>query len=117
MKNILVVDDDEGILEAVQLVLEMEGYQVQTSLDGSSLRQMSAELPDLVLLDVLLSGEDGRDICRQLKASERTKMIPVILFSAHIDISSTFKMYGADDFLTKPFSVEPLIAVVKKYLE
>ena len=116
MKNILVVDDDEGILEVVQLVLEMEGYYVQTSLDGSCFRQMPTDLPDLVLLDVLLSGEDGRAICQHLKASERTKTIPVILFSAHADISATFKQCHADGFLKKPFALEALLALVEKYI-
>jgi two-component system, OmpR family, phosphate regulon response regulator PhoB len=116
MKTILVVDDDQEIVEVVQLVLEMEGYRVQTSLDGSCFRRLSAELPDLVLLDVLLAGEDGREICRHLKASGHTKTMPVILFSAHTDISATYGECRADSFIKKPFDLDSLLALVKQYV-
>ncbi len=117
MKKILVIDDAPDILDVVQLILEEEGYQVQTSLNGACLQQMRSDLPDLILLDVLLSGEDGREICQQLKTREQTKQIPVILLSAHVRVSNAAEVCGADAFLAKPFRMIELIDMVKKYLK
>ena len=116
MKKILVVDDDIGILEMVQLVLEDEGYEVQARLNGACFHQMRSDLPDLILLDVLLSGEDGRELCQRLKGDERTRHIPVILFSAHFSERDIPAMSGADAFLPKPFHLLELIDLVERYL-
>lgn len=116
MKKILVVDDDESIVEVVQLVLESEGYYVQTNMDGNLPPLLKAELPDLILLDMLLLGADGRDICRQLKSDPQTAHIPVILLSAHSETDQAANASGANDFLEKPFDVDALLAIVEKYL-
>src|SRR5690242_981771 len=116
MKSILVVDDAPDILEVVQSILTEEGYQVQTSLNGACFQQMKGDLPDLILLDVLLSGDDGREICQQVKSAEQTKHIPVVLLSAHVAGRSTMEACGADDFLAKPFRLRELTDMVKKYL-
>ena len=115
---ILVVDDEESILEVVQIVLEGEGYHVQTSMNSGFLQdfQHATRLPDLILLDVLLSGEDGRDICRRIKADSRLQYIPVVMLSAHSDASKVADTSGADDFLEKPFDVDALIGIVEKHL-
>ncbi len=112
-KKILVVDDAEAILDVVRLILEGEGYDVQTSLNGSCFKQMKTDLPHLILLDVLLPGEDGREICQRLKSNEQTKHIPVILFSAHVRGEGT---HGADAFLTKPFHIKRLVETVRRYV-
>jgi len=114
--HILVVDDEESILEVVQIVLEGEGYTVQTSMNSSFLHQLTP-LPDIILLDVLLSGEDGREICKRIKADTRLQHIPVIMLSAHSDASKVANTSGADAFLEKPFDVDALIAIVQKHLE
>jgi len=114
--NILVVDDDEGIVEVVQIVLEGEGYVVRTATNKDDLQNIANDLPDLILLDVLLSGDDGREICRKLKSDEATKHIPVIMLSAHSDASKVADAGGADDFLEKPFDVDVLIEIVAKHL-
>jgi DNA-binding response OmpR family regulator len=114
-KKILVVDDDEAILDVVQIVLEEE-YQVQTSLNGSCFREMKNDLPDLILLDVLLSGEDGRELCQQLKSNVKTKHIPVVLFSAHFNAHHIAMESGADDFLAKPFHMDALKNIMKLHL-
>ena len=114
-KTILVADDNEEILEVIQIVLEDEGYTVQTSLDGACFRHMQGNLPNLILLDVLLSGEDGREICQQLKKDSRTRNIPVILISAHSKASEAAQMSGADEFLRKPFDLDVLVDLVKRY--
>ncbi len=115
MKKILVVDDDASILEMVQLVLEGEGYEVQTSLDGACFQQMHTDLPNLIILDILLSGEDGRELCQQLKSDEKTRHIPVIFFSAHFSARDITAKSGADAFLPKPFHLDELIGLVKRY--
>ncbi len=114
-QHILVVDDEESILEVVQIVLEGEGYVVQTSMNSSFLSTLTSPLPDVILLDVLLAGEDGRDISRRIKADSRLQHIPVIMLSAHSDASKVADTSGADAFLEKPFDVDALIDIVQKY--
>ena len=115
-KHILVVDDDPAILDVVREILAGEGYHVQTILNGTYLQHMESDLPDLILLDILLQGEDGRELCRQLKGQEQTKHIPVILFSAHITAKSAIVAYGGDDFLAKPFRRKELLEVVARWI-
>ena len=117
-KLILVVDDDESILEVVQIVLESEGYDVQTATNSAFLQQLASQpvLPDLILLDVLLSGEDGRDISQQLKANPQLQHIPVIMLSAHSEASKMADIGGADAFLEKPFDVDVLLDTVQRYI-
>ena len=115
-KRVLVVDDSEAILEVVKMTLEMAGYEVATSLTGECFRQMENDLPDLILLDVLLQGEDGRELCGQLKGRQQTGHIPVILFSAHMPANSATQAYRADDFLTKPFRRKDLLDLVARWI-
>ncbi|OLB32163.1 MAG: response regulator [Chloroflexi bacterium] len=116
-KKILVVDDEPDILEFLQVILEEEGYLVATTEKGEYVEKLHAGgLPDLILLDVLLSGKDGREIVKQLKSQEETKSIPIIMFSAHPSAEKTAREAGADDFVAKPFHIDFLLAVVAKYL-
>jgi DNA-binding response OmpR family regulator len=116
-KQIVVVDDDRNILEFMQLTLEDQGYHVKVSTDGGYVLQLRpGNLPDLILLDVQLSGEDGRAICQQLRANDLTKRIPIILYSA-VNVADQVRKEGcADDFLAKPFSLETLIDKVQQHL-
>ena len=116
-KKILVVDDEPDILEFLQVILEEEGYAVLTSDKGDFLEQLhTGALPDLILVDVLLSGKDGRAIVKHLKSQEETKHIPVIMFSAHPSAEQTAREAGAEDFLAKPFDIDKLLAKVANYL-
>ncbi len=117
MKKVLVIDDDESILEVVQLVLEAEGYEVETASSGRYIHRLLQSPPDLIILDILLSGEDGRNICSYLKSEELTQNIPVIMFSAHYkgDISHILNQSKADSFLAKPFDISDLTHLVKLY--
>ena len=115
-KRILVVDDETEILDFVQPFLTEQGYQVRTSPSGSIFQHVQRDLPDLILLDVLLHEKDGRVICRQLKANELTKHIPVILFSAHVARENALSESLADDFISKPFDLRELLEVAKKHL-
>ncbi|MDQ2905495.1 MAG: response regulator [Chloroflexota bacterium] len=115
-KKILVVDDDEEILEAIQIALEMEGYAVKTSVNGDCFQHLNGDVPDLILLDILLTGEDGRDLCQQLKRREDTRHIPVILCSAHFSGDLITYLSGASTFLPKPFEVDELLATIARYI-
>jgi two-component system, OmpR family, phosphate regulon response regulator PhoB len=116
-KKIWVVDDDESILEVPQIILEGAGYAVQTSITGESLQHLDDQhLPDFVLLDILLSGTNGREICKDLKSRKNTRHIPIILLSAHSDASKAADGSGANAFVTKPFNLEGVIKVVQKQL-
>jgi len=115
-KSVWVVDDQQDILDVVQIVLESEGFKVKTFLNGSFLRQADREMPDVILLDILLSGEDGRDLCRVLKNRQATSQVPVVLLSAHIDASKALGECGADGFLAKPFHLDELTSIVREHL-
>ncbi len=115
-KRILVVDDSQAILDVMELALEAEGYEVFTSLTGACFRYLERIMPDLILLDVLLSGEDGGEICQRLKSDKQTRHIPVILISAHTGLQETAGRCGADGFLIKPFHLTDLRDIVDSYL-
>jgi CheY-like chemotaxis protein len=116
-RRLLVVDDEPDILEFLQIILEDEGYAVTTSDKGEYLEQLhNGGLPDLILLDVLLSGKDGRDIVKYLKQEPTTKHIPVIMLSAHPGARQTALQAGADDFLEKPFDIDTLLTLILHFL-
>lgn len=115
-KRILIVDDSQAILDVMSLALRAEGYEVATSLTGACFQHMGPDLPDLILLDVLLSGEDGGEICQRLKSDERTRHIPLILISAHTGLPETSAKCGADGYLVKPFHLNELGNIVSRYI-
>jgi DNA-binding response OmpR family regulator len=116
---ILVVDDDPGILDALRFLFEEEGYRVLTNEKGDhaeSLRDENGGLPDLIVLDVLLSGKDGRLICQKLKRQRETRHIPIVMISAHPDAERSTMEVGADAFIAKPFAIDDLLATVAALL-
>ena len=115
-KRILVVDDSQAILDVMSLALDAEGYEVSTSLTGACFQHIESNLPDLILLDVLLSGEDGGEICQRLKSDDHTRHIPLILISAHAGLPDTAARCGADGFLVKPFHLNELRDIVNKHI-
>ena len=116
MKYILIVDDDEAILDALSTVMEMSGYRVRTITKGEQVWNILSEgLPDIILLDILLSGSDGRDIARNLKGSRSTKDIPILMFSAHPNVKESALESGADDFIAKPFELSDMLKMVDEY--
>jgi CheY-like chemotaxis protein len=116
-KKIMIADDDPGIVDAVEMLLEFEGYEVTSTVDGTTVLDMKEELPDLLLLDIWMSGEDGRDICKKLKETELTKDIPVIMISASRDIRESAIAAGADDFLAKPFEMDELLRKIARFTQ
>jgi CheY-like chemotaxis protein len=116
-KQILVVDDEEDILVFLRALLEDEGYAVTTTGKGDCVEKLrNGDLPDLILLDILLSGKDGRTIAKQLKSQQETRHIPILMISAHPSAEQTARGAGADDFLAKPFDIDTLLTQIAKYL-
>ncbi len=114
--RILVVDDEESILQFVSYNLRKEGYDVTTAADGDTALELAAETPlDLVVLDIMLPGTDGYEVCRRLRAAGDT---PVLFLSARdTELDKVVGLeLGGDDYLAKPFGVRELIARVKALL-
>ncbi len=117
-KKILVVDDDSSIVEGIKLILESEQYTVTTSTKAEHIQNTIKECcPDLIILDVMLVGYDGRMIAQKLKSDRKTKNIPIIMISASHDIEESVYKYGADTFLAKPFDMESLLTAVNTQLD
>jgi CheY-like chemotaxis protein len=114
-KKIMVADDDADILEVMNLILNMKGYDVKTETNGEKLLEMKEDIPDLLLLDIWMSGMDGRDICKKLKTRQETRDLPVVMLSANIDIEKISMDCGATDYLPKPFDINELVGMIEKY--
>jgi CheY-like chemotaxis protein len=116
-KKVLVVDDDPAILAVIEVILQDEGYQVVTTERGEDVEQLRPDnLPDLILLDMLLSGKDGRWIARMLKSQSLTRAIPLLMLSAHPGAQADARACGANAFLAKPFEIDTLIETVARLL-
>jgi DNA-binding response OmpR family regulator len=113
--KILIADDDPGILDALTMMLEDAGYEVKTTTDGKAVQNIYGKLPDLVLLDIWMSGMDGKEICKHLKSQEVTKHIPIIMISANKDTQKIALECGADDFIAKPFQMKNLLQKIAQY--
>jgi Response regulators consisting of a CheY-like receiver domain and a winged-helix DNA-binding domain len=115
-QSVLVVEDEEDIMEVIRFNLEKEGYEVNQALSGEkALQVIENNLPSLILLDLMLPGINGLDLCRIFKQNDRTKAIPVIMLTAKsedADIVAGLEM-GAEDYITKPFSPRVLVARVR----
>jgi DNA-binding response OmpR family regulator len=114
--HVLVVEDDVKTAQWLRLYLERDGLQVSTSTDGrDAVARIEADRPDLVLLDVMLPGLDGFEVCRAIRAGSRT---PVILITARIEEPDRLRGFeaGADDYITKPFSPREVVARVRAVL-
>lgn len=115
-KRILVVDDEEDIVELVKYNLSKSGYEVLVATSGEDgLKIAQTQLPDMLVLDVMLPGIDGIDVCKILKKDQRTNHIAVVMLSARgeeADIVTGLEL-GADDYIVKPFSPRVLLARVK----
>jgi diguanylate cyclase (GGDEF)-like protein len=117
--TILVVDDDADIVRFVEMNLRLEGYRVLTARDGlEALEMVAAEVPDLVLLDVMLPGVDGVEVTRRLRADSRTSTLPVIMLTAKTMTADRVLglTTGADDYIIKPFDTLELVARVRSTL-
>jgi two-component system alkaline phosphatase synthesis response regulator PhoP len=118
-ERILIVDDEEDVLELVRYNLERNGYQVTVASSGEqALANTMKKLPDLIILDLMLPGIDGLEVCKKLKSDVKTEGIPLIMLTAkgeESDIVTGLEL-GADDYVTKPFSPKVLVARVRRLL-
>jgi phosphate regulon transcriptional regulator PhoB len=117
--TVLVIDDEKDLIELIQYNLEKEGFQVISAVDGEAgLALASQETPDVVLVDLMLPGIDGLEVCQRLRRGERTAGIPLIMVTAKDSESDRVVglELGADDYVTKPFSPRELAARVKAVL-
>jgi DNA-binding response OmpR family regulator len=114
--KILLVDDETDYLTIVATILRNRGLDVYSISSGDNLFfQIGNYRPDLIVLDVNLGHFDGREICRQLKSYPATAKIKIILHSAYKDISKDYQLYGADEFILKPYPVNYLLERIKHY--
>lgn len=116
-KHIFIVDDDEAILDVIKIILEDNGYKTTVIPDASSLiRKIGAAHPDLILLDIWLTGTDGISIAKKIKINEKLKKIPIIMISANNQGKQIAIQNGADGFIAKPFEIDELLNVVNRHL-
>ncbi len=118
-KKILIVEDEEHLLELESLLLTTNGYEVIGVLDGPSALELLASMkPDLILLDIMLPVMDGFEVCRQIKANEATRHIPVVMLSAKKSKKDLVKaeQVGADWYITKPFKSAMVIETIQRLL-
>ncbi|MEN6639101.1 MAG: response regulator [Smithella sp.] len=119
MAKILIVDDEKDIVDLVSYNLEREGFATVKAYDGeTALGKVRAEKPDLLILDLMLPGVGGLDVCKKIRANPETSSLPVIMLTAKADeVDKIIGLeLGADDYMTKPFSVKELIARVRTVL-
>jgi two-component system alkaline phosphatase synthesis response regulator PhoP len=118
-KRILLIEDDEDIAALIKLQAEMSGYKLHVEVDGlNGYRAIEREKPDLVILDIMLPGQNGFDVCRKMKNHADLKNIPVIILSAkgeELDVILGLEL-GADDYVPKPFSPKVLFSRIKAVL-
>lgn len=114
--KILIIDDDAAILHALELFLKQEGYDVKAATGYRDYFKGldKANFPDLIVLDILLSNENGYDIASHLKASKRTSSIPIVMISAHPDGADMAKAAGVEAYLAKPFDIDSLLGTIDR---
>ncbi|HAA55675.1 MAG TPA: DNA-binding response regulator [Myxococcales bacterium] len=118
--TILLVEDEEDLINTLEYNFQKEGYQIQSTMKGSEAIQLASEppFPDLMVLDLMLPDISGIEVCRQIRSSESTKHIPILMLTAkgeEIDRIVGFEV-GADDYMVKPFSIRELILRVRALL-
>ncbi len=119
-KRVLVVDDEPSILLSLEFLMEQEGYVVHTATDGDeALTAIQEQLPDLILLDVMMPKRDGFEVCQVIRTNPEWKEIKIIMLTAkgrEVDQEKGLAL-GADDYVTKPFATQELVIKVRTILE
>ena len=118
-EKLLIVDDEKDTLKLVSLMLERQGYEVVSALDGpTALELVKSEKPDLILLDIMMPGMDGFEVCEKLKSSPETASIAVIFMTGKTDKEDKDKgiALGAIDYIFKPFDIEDVQTRIKTHL-
>ena len=113
-RKILVADDDPSLRDIFSIILAKAGYDIEIKEDAKEILENKFIIPDLFLIDRLLSGIDGLEVCRFLKDNPETSNIPVVMVSASPDIGLLAVKAGADDFVEKPFELSYLLKVIER---
>jgi len=115
--DVLLVDDDKDICAMLEAILQYSGFSHQTCGTPDALyRLMDAYKPKIIVMDMLLSGADGRDTCRELKHNKGTLGIKIMMMSAHPDAEDSCRKAGADEFISKPFDMDQFIQKIGEQL-
>ena len=118
MSKIVIVDDSRDLLEVLEFFLEEKGYEVETATKQADLIDIIKSFsPDLIILDIYLQGEDGREICKKLRKQESAKYLCILMFSASTKALINYKEYGADGFIEKPFGLNEIVEKIEATLE
>ncbi len=119
-KNVLIVDDDATMVNLLSTILDLEGFKTQKALSGQeALDLIGEELPDMVLLDIMMPGMDGFEVLARLRNEPRTEKLPVILLTAKTEDRDMFEGWkkGADEYVTKPFDPLELVKIINSVIE
>lgn len=118
-QEILIVDDESNIVLSLQFLMRQQGYNVRTAEDGEqAIAALGEQLPDLILLDVMMPRKDGYEVCQLIRQTPKWSHLPVIMLTAkgrEIEREKGLAM-GADDYITKPFSTSDVVEVVRRRL-
>lgn len=118
-KRILIADDEPNIVVSLEFLMKREGFDVQVAADGeAALQAIAAQVPDLILLDIMLPKKDGFEVCQQIRANPQWQSLKVVMLTAKgrdTEISKGLAL-GADAYMTKPFSTKDLVAQVRQLL-
>ena len=118
MSKIVIVDDSIDLLEVLKFFLEEKGHQVETATREHDLKALIRSFsPDLIILDIYLQEEDGREICKELRRQEETKYLCILMFSASSGALTNYREYGGDGYLEKPFSLDEVVEKIESTLE
>jgi len=117
VSKLLIVDDSVALLEVMKSILERNGYTVKTLNRTPDIYQVINEFqPDLLILDIYLAGEDGREICKEIRKNAETQHVCILVFSASPKTLEDYRNYCADDFIEKPFDITILVEKIKSVL-
>lgn len=118
MATILIVDDSSDLHQAMRFILELDGHVIKTATSKALLmEELKQYVPDIIMLDVQLNGENGREICREIKANNNTSNVPVILMSANEIVLNDYQECGATGVIDKPFSLPELTEKINSVLK
>lgn len=118
MAIILIVDDSSDLHQAMRFILELDGHVIKTATSKALLmEELKQYVPDIIMLDVQLNGENGREICREIKANNNTSNVPVILMSANEIVLNDYQECGATGVIDKPFSLPELTEKINSVLK
>ncbi|OWW18193.1 response regulator transcription factor [Noviherbaspirillum denitrificans] len=119
VKTILIADDEPNIVASLEFLMKREGFEVMLAGNGiEAIQAMESKIPDLILLDVMMPGKDGYDVCRQIRATAAWHQMKIVMLSAKSRDSEIAKglALGADAYITKPFSSKELVQRVRQLL-